>query len=67
VQELPKPKDEKELINFLGLCACYSQFISGLAYNAKQLRRLTEQKQVLHWSSEVEAAFWSLKETLCQE
>jgi hypothetical protein len=64
-REWPTPKDKHEARSFLGLCTYYRRFISGFAYIAKPLTRLTEEKQAFQWTTEVEAAFQTLKGALC--
>jgi hypothetical protein len=65
VREWPTPKDKHEIISFLGLCTYYRRFISGFANIAKPLTKLTEQKQALQWTPEVEVVFHTLKGALC--
>jgi hypothetical protein len=64
VQEWPTPKNH-EIRCFLGLCTYYRLFISGFADIAKLLTKLTEEKQTFKWTPELEAAFQTLKGTLC--
>jgi hypothetical protein len=65
VQEWPTPKNKHEIRSFLGLCTYYRRFISGSANIAKPLTKLTGQKQIFQCSSELEAAFKTLKGYLC--
>jgi hypothetical protein len=65
VQEWPTLKNKHEIRSFLGLCTYYRQFIPRFASIAKPLTKLTDQKQPFQWTSEVEAAFKTLKGALC--
>jgi hypothetical protein len=65
VREWPTPKNKHEIRSFLGLCMCYRRFIPGFANIAKPPTKHTEQKQPFQWTSEVEAAFKTLKGALC--
>jgi hypothetical protein len=58
------PRDKHELRSFLGLCT-YSRFIAGFADIANLLTGLMDGKHTFQWSSEAEAAFQFLKESLC--
>jgi hypothetical protein len=64
VREWPTPKNTHEIRSFLGLCTYHRRFIPGFANIAKPLTKLTEQKQTFRWTSEVEAAFKTLKAAL---
>jgi hypothetical protein len=46
------------------LCTYYRRFISGFAYIAKPLTRLTEAKRTFEWSTETDN-FQALKDALC--
>jgi hypothetical protein len=48
VREYPTPKNKHEIRRFWDLGMCYIWFISGFANIAKQLTKLTEQKQSFH-------------------
>jgi hypothetical protein len=65
VREWPTPKDKHEIRSFLILFTYYRRFISGFAYIAKPLTRLTEEKDAFQWTQEVEDAFQTLKRALC--
>jgi hypothetical protein len=65
VYEWPTPKNKHEVWSFLGLCTSYRRFISGSASVAKPRTELTEQKQSFQQTSEVEAAFQTLKRAQC--
>jgi hypothetical protein len=65
VREWPTPKNKHTIKSFLGLCTYYRRFISGFADIAKPLKKLTELKQFFQWTPEVDAAFQTLKGTLC--
>jgi hypothetical protein len=65
VREWPTAKKKHEIRSFLGLCTYYRRFIPGFANIENPLNKLTEQKQTFQWTSEVEAAFKTLKGALC--
>jgi hypothetical protein len=65
VRKWQTPRNKYEIRSFLGVCACYRRFISGVGNIAKPLSRLTEEKQAFQWTPYVEAAFRSLRETSC--
>jgi hypothetical protein len=65
VREWPTPKNKHEIRRFLGLCTYYRRFIPEFANIAKPPTKLTALKQPLQWTSEVEAAFKTLKGALC--
>lgn len=48
----------------LNLRTYYARFLSSFVYLAKALAKLTEDKQVFQWASEVEATFQTLREVL---
>jgi hypothetical protein len=49
----------------LEACKYYRSFSPGFASIARSLTKLTEHKQSFQWTSEVEAAFQTLKGALC--
>jgi hypothetical protein len=50
---------------FQALFTYCRQFISSFANVLKPVTKLTEEKQAIQWTPEVEAAFQTLKEALC--
>jgi hypothetical protein len=65
VREWLTPKNKHEIRSFLVLCTYYRRFIPGFASIAKPLTKHTEAKQPFQWTSEVKAAFQTLKGALC--
>jgi hypothetical protein len=65
VRKWSTPKNKHGIRSFRGLCTYYRRFIPGFANIAKPLTKLTEPKKTFKWTSEVEAAFKTLKESLC--
>jgi hypothetical protein len=65
VREWPSPKNKHEIRSFLGVCTHYRQFISGFTSIAKPLTKLMEENQAFQWTTDVEAAFQTLKGALC--
>jgi len=80
VSEWPRPTNEKELRQYLGLTGYYRRFIPSFAQTAKPLHRLTgggsrkgkrkkpKQNAVpWEWTTECESAFIQLKTTLSEQ
>lgn len=65
VQRWPPPKDKHKSWSFLRLYTYYRRFITGFADIAKPLTQFMEEEQTYQWTPEADAAFWSLKESLC--
>jgi hypothetical protein len=58
-------KDEHELRSSLGLYTYYQRFMAGFMDTAKQRTQPMKEEWMSQRSPEEEAAFWSLKESLC--
>jgi hypothetical protein len=65
VCEWSTQKNKHRIRSFLGLSTYCGRFTSGFANVAKPLTKFTEWKQAFQWTPEVEAAFETIKETLC--
>jgi hypothetical protein len=65
VQRCPPPRNKNEQRGFLGLCTDNRKFIGVFASIAKPLIKLTEEKRTYQWPPGADAAFRSLKESLC--
>jgi hypothetical protein len=65
VQEWPLMKDEQELRSYFGLCTYYLRFMAGFMDIAKQRTQPMKEEWTSQRSAEGEAAFCSLKESLC--
>ena len=64
VLKWPNPTTEVEVKGFLGLCGYYSKFIPNYAEISRPLREAANQSGALRWTSEMEAAFDTLKKSL---
>ena len=64
VLKWPNPTTEVEVKGFLGLCGYYSKFIPNYAEVSRPLREAANQSGALRWTSEMEAAFDTLKKSL---
>ena len=67
IEQFSTPTSKKQVCSFLGLAGYYRKFIPQYATVAAPLSDLTRktQPEVVKWSSECEAAFRSLKQSLC--
>ncbi|KAG5847077.1 hypothetical protein ANANG_G00122120 [Anguilla anguilla] len=65
----PKPLTKKQVRTFLGLVGYYRQFIPNFASIATPLHDLTSKNRPnrVSWTAETEAAFGTLRQTLCSE
>ena len=68
VEEYPVPETKKQVRGFLGLTGYYRRFIEDYAQVAVPLTDLTRKSlpDRVKWTPSCEAAFVSLKKTLCQ-
>jgi hypothetical protein len=64
ISNYPKPKNARQVKQFLGLASYYRKFIQNFADVAKPLNELTRQDTQFKWSSECEMAFEELKRRL---
>ena len=66
VQEWPRPRDVKEVRQFLGLSGYYRRFMRGYAEVARPIIDLTKQGVPFVWTEECETAFETLKKRLTE-
>ena len=66
VQTWPRPENQKQLRSFIGLCSYYRRFVKNFAQIAEPLHRLTGKHAKFTWTPECEAAFITLRQSLCQ-
>ena len=64
VKEFPKPKNVKNIPQFLSLAGFYRRFIKNFAQIAKLLSKLLQKDIVFKWTEKEEQAFSTLKEHL---
>lgn len=64
VDSFPKPKTQKELRSFLGLCNYYRRFVLDYAKIAAPLNTLLKKDTRWLWSDKCEVAFQTLKQNL---
>lgn len=67
VKNYPKPKNEKEIRSFIGLCSYYRRHVPNFADIAKPLTKLTKRNEQFNFTSDCEVAFQKLKTTLISE
>ena len=65
VKEFPRPKNIKNIRQFLGLAGYYRKFIKDFAKISKSLTRLLQNDEPFNWTDEVNISFIKLKEALC--
>lgn len=66
IQQWPAPTSIKELRGFLGLAGYYRKFVKHFSIIAKPLTTLLKKHSIFIWNPEHEAAFQTLKLSLCQ-
>ncbi|RZF40936.1 hypothetical protein LSTR_LSTR014038 [Laodelphax striatellus] len=59
IKEFPRPKNEKEIRGFVGLCSYYRRHVLKFAEIAKPLTKLTKKNQSFDWNEECELLFKS--------
>lgn len=64
VESFPRPRNPKELRQFLGLANFYRRFVLGYAKIATPLNVLLKKDAPFQWSENCEAAFQNLKDRL---
>ena len=64
VREFPKPKNVKNIRQFLGLAGFCRRFIKNFAQIAKPLSKLLQKDIEFRWTEKEEQAFFTLKEHL---
>jgi len=62
--EWPAPRDQKELLTFLGMTGYYRQFVKGYANIARPLHRLSGKGVPWEWTGECQQAFLTLRDRL---
>jgi transposase InsO family protein len=67
ISEYPRPTNEKQLRQFLGLASYYRRFIRNFSSIASPLYRLLEKKVPYTWCSACESAFSTLKRLLAND
>lgn len=61
IKNFPRPKNQKELKGFLGLCQFYSRFIRNYSTTIQPLLHLTGKKEKFIWTSKEQIAFQETK------
>ena len=64
IQNWPRPKNQKQVRSFVGICSYYRRFIKKFADIARPLHKLCEKSSTFQWTEECEEAFTKLKEAL---
>lgn len=67
VQKFPRPVNEKNIKQFLGLAGYYRRFIPDFSKEARALTKLLKKDTKFTWGEEQEKSFEALKNTLCTE
>jgi hypothetical protein len=67
ISEYPRPTNEKQLRQFLGLASYYRRFIRNFSSIASPLYRLLEKKVPYTWCNACESAFSTLKHLLAND
>ena len=66
VKNFPRPKNPKNIKQFLGLAGYYRRFIKNFATRAKPLTNLLKKEVTFKWGSEEEESFKDLRQALCE-
>ena len=66
VLSYPRPKSQKDVRAYLGLCNYYRKFVKGFAQIAQPLNRLLSKDVKFEWTAECENAFNKLKKALTE-
>lgn len=61
VQNIPAPRNRKQLQQFLGVVTYLSRFIPKLSFESSHLRQLTHEKTPWNWNGRVQKEFEKLK------
>lgn len=64
VQNFPRPKNQKQLRSFLGLCIYFRRFVKGHSIISAPLNQLLRKNVNFEWSDDCETAFKNLKHAL---
>lgn len=67
VREFPRPRNHKNIKQFLGLAGYYRKFIPDFSRTAKPLTTLLKKDEPFIWSENQENAFTTLRDLLCTE
>jgi len=67
VSKFPRPKNTKNIKQFLGLAGYYRRFIPNFSKIAKPLTTLLKKDEPFEWKQPQEDAFTSLRDSLCTE
>lgn len=67
VKEFPRPRNEKNIKQFLGLAGYYRRFIPNFSKIAKPLTELLKKDNEFAWQKEQADAFTQLRDALCTE
>ena len=67
VKEFPRPKNEKNIKQFLGLAGYYKRFIENLSKIAYPLTQLLKKDKPFVWTEKQQLAIDTLKQILCEE
>lgn len=67
LKNYPKPRNVKEIQQFLGFCGYYRKFIKNFSVIANPLVKLTKKKEEFKWLPEQEQAFQKFKTILTSD
>lgn len=67
VKRFPRPKNPKNIKQFLGLAGYYRRFLNNFSKTAKPLTALLKKDQTFEWREPQETAFVTLRDQLCTE
>ena len=65
VKNFPKPRNVKNIRQFIGIANYYRKYIQNFAKIAKPLFKLLEKDAKFNWNEDAEKAFIELKDRLC--
>ncbi|MCG8047960.1 MAG: reverse transcriptase domain-containing protein, partial [Candidatus Thiodiazotropha endolucinida] len=64
IRDWPRPRNVKEVRQFIGLASYYRKFLFQFAQTCKPLHKLTEQNSTFTWTQDCEQAFETIKTLL---
>lgn len=67
VKNFPRPKNAKNIRQFLGLAGYYRRFIDNFSQIARPLTILLKKDAPFKWQEQQQAAFETLRDKLCEE
>lgn len=67
VKNFPRPRNVKNIKQFLGLAGYYRRFLNNFSKTAKPLTRLLKKQEPFVWLESQESAFATLRDELCTE